>query len=97
MQAVPCRSHIRRRGRSNTHIGRFSEGFELLLFEREPAEGQRRVLVVLQMGLDLLNLLITLGYETERETGVRGGGTPYTRDVNHWRGEGKRKRERSAV
>lgn len=55
----------------HTHIGCFSECLEFLLFERESAEGQRRVLVVFQLGLDLLNLLITLGGETGGERGER--------------------------
>ena len=35
--------------KSNTHVGRFSERLEFLLFERESAERQRRVLVVFQL------------------------------------------------
>lgn len=63
--------HIAEQQVWHTHIGCFSECLEFLLFERESAEGQRRVLVVFQLGLDLLNLLITLGGETGGERGER--------------------------
>lgn len=49
-----------------THIGRFFERLEPLLFERESAEGERRILVVLQLRLNLLNLFIALW--------IKGGG-----------------------
>lgn len=58
---------------SHTHIGCFSECLEFLLLEWESAEGQRRVFVVFQLWLDLLNLLITLGGVETEERGVSGG------------------------
>lgn len=54
-----------------THIGRLSERLELLLFERESAEGQRRILVVFQLSVNLLNLLITLGLRRDEGGGER--------------------------
>lgn len=59
-----------------THVSRFSERPELLLFQRESAERQRRVLVILQLGLHLLNLLVTLwvkGQQRQEERGEKSG------------------------
>lgn len=64
---------------SATHICCFPEGPELLLLEGEPAEGQRRVPVIVQLGLDLLNLLITL--RNEATEGERRVSTHHTADT----------------